>query len=179
VKRLFPLHLFCTQPILTGSTFTCVGFDRVKRRGLVNNTESDCALSRCKVFIMRERSRIVKRVIDRFSYLQHYAVVERRKNPHAIALGRKGGKSGGPARATKLTPEERRTSAKKAAQARWKLKLDKKHTVTQRGSWLRNPRSQVRFLPGAPMLLTALFILSVLSDCRFLSRFHCNAQGTC
>jgi hypothetical protein len=44
----------------------------------------------------------------------------KKKNPHAVALGRKGGLKGGPARAAKLTPEERRASAKKAAQARWK-----------------------------------------------------------
>jgi len=41
------------------------------------------------------------------------------KNPHAVALGRMGGKKGGPARAKKLTPEQRREIAKKAAQARW------------------------------------------------------------
>lgn len=42
------------------------------------------------------------------------------KNPAAVALGRLGGKKGGPARAAKLTPEERRGSAKKAAVARWR-----------------------------------------------------------
>lgn len=36
------------------------------------------------------------------------------------AAGRKGGLKGGKARAEKLTPEERRESARKAAQARWK-----------------------------------------------------------
>lgn len=40
-----------------------------------------------------------------------------RKNPHAVALGRLGGKKGGPARAQKLTPEQRRESAQKAGQA--------------------------------------------------------------
>jgi len=34
-------------------------------------------------------------------------------------IGRKGGKKGGPARARKLTPEERSESARKAARARW------------------------------------------------------------
>jgi hypothetical protein len=42
-----------------------------------------------------------------------------KKNPHAVALGRLGGKKGGPARAQKLTPEQRREIAKKAAEARW------------------------------------------------------------
>jgi len=41
------------------------------------------------------------------------------KDPAAVALGRKGGKKGGPARAKALTPEDRREIAKKAAKARW------------------------------------------------------------
>lgn len=41
------------------------------------------------------------------------------KDPNAVALGRKGGKKGGPARANKLTPERRKEIAKQAAQARW------------------------------------------------------------
>ena len=41
------------------------------------------------------------------------------KNPHAVALGREGGKKGGKARAEKLTAEERSEIARKAAAARW------------------------------------------------------------
>jgi hypothetical protein len=41
------------------------------------------------------------------------------KNEHAAALGKLGGKKGGPARAAKLTPEQRSEIAKKAATARW------------------------------------------------------------
>lgn len=41
------------------------------------------------------------------------------KNPLAVALGRLGGLKGGKARAAKLTPEQRRKSAVKAAKARW------------------------------------------------------------
>jgi hypothetical protein len=41
------------------------------------------------------------------------------KDPAAVALGRKGGKKGGKARAAKLTPEQRSEAAKKAADARW------------------------------------------------------------
>lgn len=41
------------------------------------------------------------------------------KDPNAVALGRKGGAKGGPARAKKLTPERRREIAQKAAAARW------------------------------------------------------------
>lgn len=43
----------------------------------------------------------------------------KRKNPHAVALGRRGGKKGGPARAAKLTAKERQEIARKAARARW------------------------------------------------------------
>jgi hypothetical protein len=45
---------------------------------------------------------------------------KRRKNPAAVALGRRGGLKGGKARAASLTPEERSSIAKRAAQARWK-----------------------------------------------------------
>ena len=41
------------------------------------------------------------------------------KNPHAVALGRQGGLKGGKARAAKLTSEQRKEIARKAAQARW------------------------------------------------------------
>jgi hypothetical protein len=42
-----------------------------------------------------------------------------KKNPHAVALGKLGGKKGGDARAKKLTPEQRKAIAQKAARARW------------------------------------------------------------
>jgi hypothetical protein len=48
----------------------------------------------------------------------------KRKNPAAVALGRKGGLKGGNARAAKLTAEERKASAQKAAAARWKKTSD-------------------------------------------------------
>ncbi len=43
----------------------------------------------------------------------------KRKDPAAVAHGRKGGKKGGPARAAKMTPEQRSKSARNAVQARW------------------------------------------------------------
>lgn len=46
-------------------------------------------------------------------------VMGKRKNPHAVALGRKGGKKGGKVRAANLTAEERSESARKAVLARW------------------------------------------------------------
>ena len=45
---------------------------------------------------------------------------EREKNPAAVALGALGASKGGKARAQKLTAEQRRAVAKKAAAARWK-----------------------------------------------------------
>jgi hypothetical protein len=54
--------------------------------------------------------------------------MSRRKNPHAVALGRiggkKGGSKGGKTSAAKMTPEERRERARKAALARWKKARD-------------------------------------------------------
>lgn len=44
------------------------------------------------------------------------------KNPAAVALGRQGGLKGGRARAAKLSPEQRKTIAQKAAKARWASK---------------------------------------------------------
>ena len=41
------------------------------------------------------------------------------KNPAAVELGRLGGQKGGPARARKLTKEQRVDIARKASQARW------------------------------------------------------------
>jgi hypothetical protein len=41
------------------------------------------------------------------------------KNPAAVELGRLGGKKGGPARAKKLTKQQRSAIARKAAQTRW------------------------------------------------------------
>lgn len=42
-----------------------------------------------------------------------------RKNPDAVALGRKGGQKGGPARAKALSAEQRSDIARKAVTARW------------------------------------------------------------
>ncbi len=46
------------------------------------------------------------------------------KNQAAVELGRLGGLKGGKARSEKLTPEQRKEIARKAAEARW----DKKKT---------------------------------------------------
>lgn len=41
------------------------------------------------------------------------------RDPHFVALGSKGGKKGGKARAKGLSPQRRSAIAKKAARARW------------------------------------------------------------
>jgi hypothetical protein len=44
---------------------------------------------------------------------------ESTKNPAAVAMGKLGGKKGGPARAKALSPAKRKAIAKKAAAKRW------------------------------------------------------------
>ena len=46
------------------------------------------------------------------------------RNPAAVALGKLGGKKGGPARARNLTSAQRREAASKAAKARWSKQQD-------------------------------------------------------
>ena len=45
--------------------------------------------------------------------------LKQEKNAAAVELGRLGGLKGGKARASKLTPEQRKAIAQKAAAARW------------------------------------------------------------
>jgi len=49
----------------------------------------------------------------------------KKKNRHAVALGRKGGLKGGKARWEGVTPEQRREIARNAARARWAKKAKK------------------------------------------------------
>jgi len=42
------------------------------------------------------------------------------KDPAAVALGRRGGLKGGPARAKAMTAKQRSESARKAAESRWR-----------------------------------------------------------
>lgn len=41
------------------------------------------------------------------------------KDPEAVARGRRGGQKGGRVRAERMTAEQRREAARRAAQARW------------------------------------------------------------
>jgi len=80
---------------------------------------------------MPERSRkkssdlnqFAKSIVDEVTMgdLQTRAIAEG-KNPAAVMLGRLGGLKGGKARATKLSAEERKQIAQKAAKARWERK---------------------------------------------------------
>lgn len=49
------------------------------------------------------------------------------KDPDAVSLGRRGGLKGGPARALKMTQEERSLSASVAAKARWEKVRNESH----------------------------------------------------
>jgi hypothetical protein len=62
-------------------------------------------------------------------FARHLAVsvgMAKKKNPHAVALGRLGGLKGGKARTAKLTPEQRTELARKAVLARWAKEKNKK-----------------------------------------------------
>jgi hypothetical protein len=51
-----------------------------------------------------------------------------KKNPHAVALGRKGGLKGGKARTASMTKQQRIDAARKAALARWAKYLRDLHS---------------------------------------------------
>jgi hypothetical protein len=70
----------------------------------------------------RDLGLLAKKIVD-FATEGEPAEVPSDKNPHAVALGRLGGAKGGRARAEKLTPEQRKQIAQKAAKARWEKKL--------------------------------------------------------
>jgi hypothetical protein len=62
------------------------------------------------------------------------------KNAAAVALGRKGGIKGGPARAAILTPEQRSQSARNAVTARW---AKAKGTTAPRGEAVNGARKPI------------------------------------
>lgn len=71
----------------------------------------------------RDTNQLAKRIVDISTGEADDSSDDREgKDPAAVALGRKGGKKGGKARASKLTPEERSRIASIAATARWKKK---------------------------------------------------------
>lgn len=66
----------------------------------------------------RDLSLLAKKIVD-LATEGEPAEEPSEKNPHAVALGKLGGKKGGPARAKNLSAEERKEAARKAAKARW------------------------------------------------------------
>jgi hypothetical protein len=67
----------------------------------------------------RDPNELARQIVDEATGEAEPYDPDEGKNPAAVALGRKGGLKGGKARAAKMTPEERRAAAKKAAAARW------------------------------------------------------------
>jgi hypothetical protein len=64
-------------------------------------------------------NQLAKMLVDELTGQEESPQEPPAKNPAAVALGRLGGLKGGPARAKKLTKEQRSESARKAAKARW------------------------------------------------------------
>lgn len=66
--------------------------------------------------------RVVEQVIKNTETIEVETIQIEGKNPHAVALGKLGGAKGGKIRAERLTPEQRKEIAKKAAAKRWEKK---------------------------------------------------------
>jgi len=66
--------------------------------------------------------RVVEQVIKKTETVEVETIQFEGKNPHAVALGKLGGSKGGKIRAAKLTPEQRKEIAQKAARKRWEKK---------------------------------------------------------
>lgn len=91
-----------------------------------------------------EREEIIREINEEISNLQgQLAVLEEitgvkkaEKDPDAVALGRRGGRRGGNARAKSMSSRERSESARHAANARWREK--QKHTYLIDGAEISN-----------------------------------------
>jgi hypothetical protein len=66
----------------------------------------------------KDPSEIARHVLD--TVVPDAEPPKKEKNPAAVALGKLGGLKGGPARAAKLSAEQRKAIAKKASLSRWK-----------------------------------------------------------
>lgn len=67
----------------------------------------------------RDPNQLAKAVVDFATGQREPDPAPPAKDPAAVELGRRGGLIGGKARAAKMTPEQRRDSARRAALARW------------------------------------------------------------
>ena len=70
----------------------------------------------------RDTNQLAKRIADLATGEAEGEQPDKGKDPAAVVLGRKGGLKGGKARAARMTKEERREAAQKAANARWSKK---------------------------------------------------------
>lgn len=68
----------------------------------------------------KDANQLAKLIVDIATGEETNQQPESTKNPAAVALGRLGGLKGGKARASSLTPEQRKEIAQKAAAKRWK-----------------------------------------------------------
>ena len=66
----------------------------------------------------RDENQLAKAIVDKAASTAKQANAPE-KNPAAVALGKLGGKKGGPARAASLSAERRSEIARRAAEARW------------------------------------------------------------
>lgn len=70
----------------------------------------------------RDTNQLAKFIVDLATGEVEMPKTEDGKDPAAVSLGRKGGLKGGHARAKKLTAEQRKKIAEKAARTRWDKK---------------------------------------------------------
>ena len=68
----------------------------------------------------RDENQAAYDAVQRVIQLTEASESRQEKNPAAVALGRRGGLRGGPARALALSSEKRAQIARRAAQTRWK-----------------------------------------------------------
>jgi hypothetical protein len=69
----------------------------------------------------RDMNQLAKQIVDLSvgEATEEPLIEHEKKNPHAVALGRLGGRRGGKARAERLAPAKRTEIARAAARARW------------------------------------------------------------
>lgn len=79
----------------------------------------------------RDLNRLAASIVEEAAGDEKDAPAQPEKNPHAAALGKLGGKKGGPARAMRLSADRRQEIARKAAEARWHPDRQQRQTGTQ------------------------------------------------
>jgi hypothetical protein len=87
--------------------------------------------------VERDPNRIAARVVRLATGQDPKLPEDDERHAQHVESGRVGGRKGGPARAAKLTAEERSASAKRAAEARWQRSSDASWMV-DRSAWYRS-----------------------------------------